>query len=100
MLTPDERELIGAAVVEHEQRYRSPILARYVRVTIEHGDDEGGTWARVQRVREELDPWWLRSIGTNDTTTYDLRTDVPAETIAHAISTHAERWWRVSVAVF
>lgn len=68
-----------------------------VAITIIHGDIENEAEMKgLEAVRHACDPYWIRTQGTNDTTTYYLRREgVPV--LMRAIRTHRRSWWKVTL---
>ena len=68
-----------------------------VAITIIHGDIENEAEMKgLEAVRRACDPYWIKTHGTNDTTTYYLhRAGVTA--LMRAVRMHRRSWWKVTM---
>ena len=68
-----------------------------VAITIIHGDVESDAEAKsLQAIRNAVEPWWIKTEGTNDTTTFHLRR-AGVETLMRTVRAHHRSWWKVSM---
>jgi hypothetical protein len=74
-------------------------MTEQVDIKIAHGDPEEDYEVQaLQRVRDAAEPWWLRTLGTNDTTAYRIRRE-GLEPMLALINEIKCPWWRVTVTV-
>ena len=66
-------------------------------VTIVHGEMDTDTTERISALAFLLRPWWVRTHGTNDTTTYHLSDSVRLDYLIDCIVDNAEWYWRAVI---